>query len=145
MDWKELKEKVLFSYLGADWISIDVLDSTYSEIKDTILSISEFELKLNENGVLTLDIENVIFCFYNNDNHHFDFNPKEIDNENKWKVVLSFFSTLSKQLGKSIVFRPEDSNKGETENYLIKVTPEGQIEYFENVIKGYTDSEIENK
>ena len=104
MNWKELKEKVLFSYLGADWISIDVLDSSYSEIKDTILTFSEFELKQNENGILAVEIENVFFCFYNNDKHHFDFDPKEIDNENKWNVILSFFLTLSNQLGKSIVF-----------------------------------------
>lgn len=145
MNWKELKEKVLFSYLGTDWISIDVLDSTYSEINDTISTNSKFALLPNENGILTLEIENVTFCLYNNENHHFDFDPKEIDNENKWNVILSFFLNLSNQLGKSIVFRPEDSNKGETENYLINITSEGQIEYFEKAIKSYTDSEIEKK
>jgi len=145
MNWIELKEKILFSYLGADWISIDVLDARYSEIKEMILTKSKIEFKQNENGALFLEIEDVEFYFYNNDNNHFDFDPKEIDSEKKWKGILDFFFSLSNHLEKPIVFRPEDSNKGEKENYLIIINSNGEIEYFDKVVKNYTHPEIENK
>ena len=145
MNWNELKEKILFSYLDTDWISVDILNSTYAEILKSISTDSEFELIKNEQGISILEIENVEFCFYNNKNHHFDFDPKVIDTEKKWNRIVEFFLNLSNQLEKSIVFRPEDSNKDETENYLIKITSNGKIEYFEDVVKQCKSPEIENK
>ena len=143
MNWKDLKEKILFSYLGSDWISIDVLGSSYSELLDYLNSPIEFVD--NENDILMLEVEGTKLYFYDNDNHHFDFDPKKIENETKWNLFLEFFIELSSGLNKQVIFRPEDSDKDKNHYYLISIHPNKNIEYFENVVKNYTDSNVENK
>ena len=143
MNWKDIKEKILFSYLGCDWISVDVIDLSFFELLNYINSNKQ--LKKNKNGVYFTKVSGIKIHLYENDNHHFDFDPKEIDSEIKWNLFLNFFIELSSIMNKKIIFRPEDSNKDENQYYLVLVHPNKKVEYFENAINNYADPNIENR
>lgn len=117
-NWSEIKDKILFSYMGCDWTSVQVSKTSIENIIDVLNET----VKLNENDTIySFEIASVKIFFYTKSNQHFDFDPKEIKSADQWSIIVDFFKNISKKLNAKILFRPEDSSRKNEESVLIQI------------------------
>jgi hypothetical protein len=134
-NWIEIKKKILFSYMGCDWTSIKVSNSTPSQVKD---ALSNNIIQSKSTGIYLLNVADVEVCFYLDSDQHFDFDPKQVENENQWNKFLDFFKRLSLKLNSEVLFRPEDSDFERDESILLSIFGEN-VKYNFDVENGYTN------
>jgi len=137
-NWTDIKTKILFSYMGCDWISVRVSEAGVENIKKVLKDVVNLDEKeLNE--IYTFDIEQVLVCFYTNSGQHFEFDPRDIIGLNQWTKFLDFFKILAKKLNTEILFRPEDSNYESRESILVQISGNDVVYNF-NIKAAYDDN-----
>lgn len=134
-NWSEIKSKILFSYMGCDWTSVRVSDTSIDRLNEVLNEV--VILNQIEDTILSFEIDNVNIYFYTKSDQHFDFDPKEIVSPKQWTSVLTFFKRLSTNLKAEIFFRPEDSNYDSKESILVQIS--GNTVVYNFVIKADYD------
>ena len=86
-NWSEIKSKILFSYMGCDWISVQVTETVIERIKEVL---NDTVSLIQNDTIFSFEIENVPIYFYSKSTHHFDFDPKGIVGLNQWNLFLDF-------------------------------------------------------
>lgn len=134
--WSDIQSKILFSYLGCDWTSVDVVGKESTQIEHFLESKFE-SFRSTSPSIACFEVHEVKVYFYlNSDDHNFDFDPKQIITEDQWNNFLEAFIQLSKQLDSDVHLRPEDSNRGE--DVLVCITGD-EVTYDFDVHLSYQD------
>lgn len=121
--------------MGCDWTSIRIRNSTSSQIKDVL---SNYIRPSKFTGIYLLDVADVEVCFYMNSDQHFDFDPKQVENEDQWNKFLDFFKRLSVNLNSEVLFKPEDSDFSNEESILLSISGE-IVKYNFDIESGYSN------
>ncbi|NJL15365.1 MAG: hypothetical protein HC913_21765 [Microscillaceae bacterium] len=135
--WSEIKSKILFSYLGCDWTSTRVSETSVEDIKTALNEVVSLVEK-ETNSIYTFEVAQVTVAFYTNSDQHLDFDPKDIVSINQWTLFLDFFKILSKKLNGEILFRPEDSDYESKESVLVLISGNDVVYNFD-IKAGYDD------
>ena len=122
--------------MGCDWTSVQVPKTGI----DSILDILSETVNLNQNDTIySFEIASVKIYFYTKSDHHFDFDPKDINSIDEWTIFLDFFKTISKKLNTEILFRPEDSDYKSNDSILVRIS--GNEVFYNFEIKANYDNE----
>jgi len=132
--WTEIKNRILFSYMGCDWTSISVDKKEPEQIRATLEKFVNLE-NTSEN-IFKFDNSGAEVYFYLNSDQHFDFDPKTIMSAEQWNKFLETFKMISKDLKSEVLFRPEDSNP--KENITVRIIND-HVEYNFDVYESYRE------
>ena len=133
-NWSEIKNRILFSYMGCDWTSISVDKKEAKQIKEYL--DKNVNLEMINDDIYKFENAGTDIYFYLNSDQHFDFDPKTISSEHQWSKFLDTFKKISKDLESNVLFRPEDSNSGE--NIIIKIIKD-EVQYDFKVYEAYKE------
>ena len=133
-DWTEIKNRILFSYMGCDWTSISVGKKEAGQIREYLEKIVNLE-KTSDN-IFKFDNSGTEVYFYLNSDQHFDFDPKTISSAEQWNKFLETFIRISKDMESEVLFRPEDSNP--RENITVKIINDN-VDYDFDVYEAYRE------
>jgi hypothetical protein len=133
-NWTEIKDRILFSYMGCDWTSISVDKREARQIRKSLKKI--VNLENTSDNIFKFDNAGTEVYFYMNSDQHFDFDPKTISSAEQWVQFLETFKTISKDLKSEVIFRPEDSNP--KENITVRIKNDN-VEYDFDVYESYRE------